>query len=615
MKSKVRAVVDDTLSALKSSGTLSFEAWPNYVVEVPKNLEHGDWSCNVSLVLSKIVGMKPVDLAQLLIANLVDRQSIVTSVEKAGPGFLNFRLSDLVFQRIAREVLAAGEGFGRQKPKSTGKKALVEFVSANPTGPVHLGHARGTFVGDAIARLLDAAGHDVTREFYINDHGKQVETLGRTVYKRYQQLAHQERVAKGLESSAAFTLELAEGEYPGEYVVEIARTWRAEVGDAFLGVPEAVWLPKAMEVGIRENLRAIRATLEKAGVTHEVFFSEASLHASGKVRSLVDVYAARGVTYEAAEGKRREKGERVRNEESKAAQYADRQKGGTFLMTATYQENGKYVLKDDEDRVILRADGTPVYLTADLAYHKEKFDRGFDVIVDVFGADHAGHVPRIQSGMKLLGFDPKKLQFVLVQMVRITRDGQEVKLSKRKGTVFELADLIDEAGADVCRFIFLMKTANAQFDFDLDAVQKQSKDNPVFYFQMGHARCASVLKKAAEKGTPFVGAEALTDAQLARLVLPEEKAMLKKMSQLSEVVTSAAEKLEPHHVLYFCQELISDFHAYFTQYRSDPIISADLEKTQGRLALVAALKQTLKSAFGILGISAPEYMEAPSDEE
>jgi arginyl-tRNA synthetase len=350
-----------------------------------------------------------------------------------------------------------------------------------------------------------------------------------------------------------------------------------------------------------------------ANITHDVFFSEASLHAAGKVRGIVDVYKARGVTYEAAEGRRREKGEKVRDAESKAAKYADQQHGGTFLQTATYQENGKYVLKDEEDRIILRADGTPVYLTADLAYHKEKFDRGFDLMVDVFGADHAGHVPRIQSGMTLLGYDAKKLVFVLVQIVRIVRGGEEVKVSKRKGTLFELAELIEEAGPDVCRFIFLMKTANAQFDFDLDAVQKQSKDNPVFYFQYGHARCASILKKAAEKGAQFSGAP--TEAQLARLSLPEERMMLKKMSMLPDVVQSAADKLEPHHVLYFCQELISDFHSYYTKYRADPIISDDAEKTQGRLALVAALKQTLRSAFGILGISAPEHMEAPAEDE
>ncbi len=602
MKLLVREVIDETLAALKAAGTLSFEAVPSYNIEVPKNLEHGDWSCNVAMVMSKAAGKKPGDIADAIIKGLVDRKSIVVSVEKAGPGFLNFRIKDAVFQAVAREVLKAGKTFGRSQPKSTGKKMLVEFVSANPTGPVHIGHARGAFMGDAISRLLDAAGHDVTREFYINDAGNQVETLGKTVYKRYQQLY-------------GATVELAEGEYPAEYVIEIAKTWKAEVGDAFLAKPQAEWLPAAIAVGIRENLKAIRATLAKAGISHDTFFSEASLHASGKVKSIVDVYKARGVTYEATEGKRREKGEKVRSEDSNAAKFADRQLGGTFLMTATYKENEKYVLKDEEDRIILRADGTPVYLTADLAYHKEKFDRGYDLMVDVFGADHAGHVPRIQSGMTLLGFEPKKLQFVLVQMMRIVRGAEEVKVSKRKGTLFELSDLIDEAGADVCRFIFLMKTANAQFDFDLDAVKTQSKENPVFYFQYGHARCASVLKKAIEKGVPFVGAEALTEAQLGKLVLPEEKAMLKKMSLLGDVVTGAAEKLEPHHVLYYCQELIADFHSYYTKYKSDPIVSADVEKTQGRLAMVAALKHTLASAFGILGIEAPEHMEAPPEED
>lgn len=602
MKLKVKTVINDTLMALKSSGQISFETLPSYVVEVPKNPEHGDWSCNVALVLSKVVGKKPPELADLIIANLVDSQQIVVSVEKAGPGFLNLKLKDSVFQSIPLDVLRSGEIFGRQQPKSSGKKVLVEFVSANPTGPVHLGHARGTFMGDAIARLLDAAGHDVTKEFYINDYGKQVETLGRTVYKRYQEL-------HGLQ------IALEPGEYPGEYVIDIAKVFKDEFGDRYLNKPEADWLPKTMEVAIRENLKGIRATLAAVGVSHDHFFSEASLHAAGKVTGIVDVYKARGVTYEAAEGRRREKGEKVRSEDSKAAHFADKQKGGTFLMTATYQENGKYVLKDDEDRVILRLDGTPVYLTADLAYHKDKFDRGFDLMVDVFGADHGGHVPRLNSGMRLLGFDEKKLQCVLVQMVRITKNGEEVKLSKRKGTVYELADLIEDAGADVCRFIFLMKTANSQLDFDLDAVFKQSKDNPVFYFQYGHARCASILKRAQEKGVPFIGVDALTPAHLAHLKLPEEKVMLKKMSQLADVVLTAAEKLEPHHVLYFCQELIADFHSYYTKYKSDPIISADVEKTQGRLALVAALKQTLKSAFGIFGINAPEHMEAPAEEE
>jgi arginyl-tRNA synthetase len=283
-------------------------------------------------------------------------------------------------------------------------------------------------------------------------------------------------------------------------------------------------------------------------------------------------------------------------------------------MTATYQENGKYKLKDDEDRVILRVDGTPVYLTSDLAYHAHKYERGFDLMVDVFGADHAGHVPRIQSGMALLGYDTSKLAFSLVQMVRIVRGGEEVKVSKRRGSVFELADLVEEAGADACRFSFLMKAADAQLDFDLDLVARQSRENPVFYFQYGHARCAGILRKAREKGLELAP-EALTDAELAQLSLPEEKALLKRMSQLPDVVAQAAERLEPHLVLYFCQDLIQDFHSYYSRYKkTDPILGDDVQKSMGRLALVAALKLTLQNAFAVLGIDAPEHMQAPEEE-
>jgi arginyl-tRNA synthetase len=340
-------------------------------------------------------------------------------------------------------------------------------------------------------------------------------------------------------------------------------------------------------------------------VQHDVYFSEATLHANGAVRAVVDVYAERGATYEADIARGTE--DKVRREESKSAQYAERQMGGTFLKTS---EHG-----DDEDRIILRRDGTPVYLTADLAYHKAKFDRGFDRCVDVFGADHSGHVPRIRAGMTLLGIEAARMQFVLVQIVRLTRNGEEVKVSKRKGTVYELDDLIEEVGADPCRFMFLMKSANSQMDFDLSLLEKKSSDNPVFYFQMGHARCAQILLKARETGRTFVGVEGLTDAMLATLTLPEERAILKKVSQLPAVVAQAAEALEPHKVLYFCQELIAEFHGYYTKYKNtERVVSDDPLKTQGRLAMVSALKQTLKCAFGIFGIDAPEYMEAPAEE-
>jgi arginyl-tRNA synthetase len=596
MRQKIRKVIDDTLAALRSRELCSSET-PTYSVASPRHQDHGDWSCNVAMLLSRSEGKKPQAIARLIVDNLVDADGVVAKADVAGPGFVNIWVTPWSVQQVVREILAAGDAFGRQPAGSTGKRINVEFVSANPTGPIHVGHARGAFVGDGIARVLEAAGHQVTREFYINDFGNQVTTLGRTVYKRYKELRGESVV-------------LAEGEYPAAYVIDIARTWNAEVGDRYVDAPESEWLPAAVAIAIQENLKGIRSTLAKAGIRHDIFFSEASLHSSGKVREIVERYRQRGVTYEAAQGLRREEGEKVRSEDSKAAQYGERQKGGTFLRTATYEGAGKSAVRDDEDRVILRADGTPVYLTADLAYHCDKIQRGYDTIVDVWGADHSGHVPRIGAGVVLLGEDPAKLKFVLVQMVRITRGGQEVTISKRRGTVFELSDLIEEAGPDVCRFLFLVKTRDAQFDFDLELIKQQSRENPVFYFQYGHARCASILLKAESRGVPFQP-EALTDAALQRLVLPEELAILKKASQLPDMVAVAAENLEPHLVLYFCQELIGDFHSYYTRYKADPVISDDLEKSQGRLALVAAVKRTLQNAFNILGIEAPDRMDAP----
>lgn len=587
MKETVVAVITATLTALKERGALTLAAGiPAFSVDPPKNAAHGDFAVNVAMMLSKPEGKPPRAIAEAIVAGIVDAKGQIAKIEIAGPGFLNVTLGDAAFHDVVRQVGAATT-WG-VSPK-TGKKVLVEFVSANPTGPVHIGHARGTFVGDALARLLAAAGHDVTREFYINDFGNQIETLGRTILKRYRELFGE-------------SITLAEGEYPAEYVIEIAKVLRDEDGDKWLKGDEATALQRAKEVGIRENMRGIKETLKLANVHHDVYASEAALHHAGKVKGTAQRYIELGATYEADEGRRKDGDTKVVREESKAAQFEERQLGGTWLKTS---EHG-----DAEDRILLRKDGSPVYLTADLAYHKEKFDRGFDRMVDVFGADHGGHVPRIKAGMTLLGFDAKKLDFVLVQIVRLVRDGQEVKVSKRKGTVFELRDLIEEAGADACRFMFLMKTAHAQIDFDLGLVAQQTKDNPVFYFQYGHARCASVLKKAVEQGQPFVGFDKVTDAHLAALVLPEEKLMLKKMSLLPETVAAAANALEPHRVLYYCQDLITEFHSYFTKYKkTERVVSEDPVKTQGRLALVAALKKTLASAFAILGVDAPEQME------
>ena len=589
MRHLIENVVDATLRALHARGELK-QPSAAYSVDPPKQAAHGDLSCNVAMVVAKGEGKPPRAIAEAIVKGLVDEAGVVAKIDVAGPGFLNFTLKDEAITRVARDVLAAGPAWGRAAAR-TGKKVMIEFVSANPTGPLHVGHARGAFVGDACARLLDAAGHDVVREYYINDAGLQVETLGRSVYTRYRQLFGEE-------------VTLQEGQYPAEYVVDIAKALRDEVGDSLRHQPEEAWLPKAIAVGIRENMAAIRATLARCGVSFDVFSSEAALHASGAVHAVVDEYKAKGVTYDADHARGTE--DKVRREGSKAATFSDRQQGGTFLTTSAHG--------DDEDRIVLRRDGTPVYLTADLAYHRAKFARGFDRMIDVWGADHAGHVPRIRAGMKLLDYDAAKLEFLLVQIVRLVRDGAPVKQSKRAGNVYELTDLIDDVGADAARIIFLSKAPTTQFEFDLGVLAKQSSENPVFYVQYGHARCSALLARAAREGQPF-RPEALDEVVLAKLKLPEERAILKKLATLPDVVAGAAQALEPHRVFHFVVDLIGDFHSYYTKYgKSERVISDDATTTQARLALVAALQTTLKSALGLLGATAPDHMEAPGEE-
>lgn len=592
MRHLIATVVEQTLLGLKEQGLLALEQMPAFSVDTPKSADHGDFATNAAMMLAKPEKKKPRDIAEAFAANLRDPDGVVAAVEVAGPGFLNFRLKDAVIQRIVLDVLKQGEAWGRAAAPS-GKKVMVEYVSANPTGPLHLGHARGAFMGDAVARLLAAAGHEVVREFYINDAGKQIETLGKSVYARYRELYGE-------------SVTLEEGQYPAAYVIDIAKAWRDEDGDRWLGKAEAEWLPRACEVGIRENLKGIEKTLELADIRFDSWYSEQTLHDGGRVLAIVDRYRERGETYEATAARGSE--DKVRREGSKAAHYADQQKGGTFLETSKYG--------DEEDRIILRHDGTPVYLTADLAYHDDKHARGFDRMIDVWGADHAGHVPRIRAGMQALGHDTSKFEFLLVQIVRLMRGGEELRISKRSGVVYELRELFEEVGPDVVRFIFLLRSANSQFDFDLDLALKQSNDNPIFYVQYGHARCVNVLKKAEATGQAFVGIDGLTEAHLAHLTLPEEKALLKKIASLPDVVSGAAETCEPHRLIYFAQDLISDFHSYFTRYKhTHRIVGDDPDVTQARLGMVAALRQALKNTLGLLGITAPEWMERPDDGE
>lgn len=556
-----------------------------------KDKNHGDFASNIALILSKSAKIKPHDIAAM-IKDSLEADSFFTKIDIAGPGFINFTLASSALATIIPEIATKGEHYGRFMP-SIKKRALIEFVSANPTGGLHLGHARGAFVGDALARLLEAAGFDVVREYYVNDTGNQVETLARTIHKRYQELF-----------GATITIE--KGEYPGEYVKDIAQALKNLHGDRFFNKPESDWLDFLIRFGVDYNLALIRRSLATAGIHIDNWYYEHSLHESGKLKALLKKYDERNMLYEADAALGMEA--KVRREESKASLFSHMQEGGTFLKTSQFG--------DDEDRIIRRRDGRFVYLTADLAYHDDKFARGFDLLVNVFGGDHAGHVGRIKAGMAALGHDINKLHFVIVQIMRLIKHGKEVRFSKRAGEVFGLDDLIHEIGADVARFVFLMRSTNAQFDLNLDEVTKQSNDNPIFYVQYGHARMATILSKALKDYGLSVQAKSFSEQDQAKLSLFEEKDLILRMAEFPDVVLEAAHSLEPHRLIFYCQELIKTFHSYFTKYRhSEKIISDDKEKTKARLAMVYAMKLTIFNALSFLGLSAPDHMEQSADSD
>lgn len=590
LSQKIEKIIKDTLVAIEAQGLLQLpDPCPQFAIEAAKQ-EHGDFATNVAMILAKPLKKSPRDLATLIVNNLVDPDAFITHKDIAGPGFINLKISHALLATILEQVTEQGVRYGCSD-KYSGKKALIEFISANPTGPLHLGHARGAFCGDALARLLTAIGYDVEREFYVNDQGKQVITLGKTIYARYRELL-------------GHTVEIPSDGYPGDYVIDLAQTILERDGQKWLDVEENIWLPEFVRFGIAENLRVMKIDLQEVGISIDRWYSEQSLYDNGATQALINDYRQKNMLYDAAQAE--DTDNKIRREESKAAKHADKQIGGTFLRTSQFG--------DEEDRILLRNDGSPVYLVADLAYHQDKFARGYERMIDVFGADHAGHIGRIRAGMRALGIDDTTLEFVLVQIMRLLKNGKEVRFSKRAGNVYLLRDLIAEVGPDVARFIFLMRASTTQFDFDLDIALQQNSDNPVFYVQYGHARMANLLRRGLEKGLDVQQMKGDFTQLTAKLQLPEERTMLKMVGSFQDIMLTAGEKLEPHRILYFARELVSEFHGYFTHYKhSERIISDDIELSHARLLMVQVLKQTLHNALAILGISAPDYMQNIAD--
>ncbi len=569
MKTIVAKILERSLDRAVAAGALP--AWPGRpdaraTLDAPKNPAHGDWASNVAMLAAKALGKKPREVAQAIVDHLDDPEKSVAALDVAGPGFLNFRLAPDVWWRELAEVAKQGAAFGRSDA-GKGKKVDVEFVSVNPTGPMHVGHGRGAVTGDAIAALLSATGHAVTREYYINDAGNQIRTLARSVHLRYRELFGEK-------------VELPEESYPGEYVVDIAREVKGKHGERFLKAPEGDWLEPFASLAIERVLGIIRGDLDALGIRFDVWFSEKQeLHASGALRAILDDFRKRDLLYD---------------------------KDGAVFFRSTLHG-------DDKDRPVIKSNGDPTYLAGDIAYHKDKFGRGYDFCIDVWGADHHGDIPRVRAAAEELGVDPQRLQFVLVQIVNLLKDGQPFKMSKRAGTVVNLREVVDEVGRDAARFFFLLRRSDAQLDFDVGLARRESNDNPVFYVQYGHARLCSILAKAREQGIarPSWSLEALR-----ALTLPEELELAKRILALPDLVAGAAAAFEPHRLVFYLQELVAAFHGYYTRYKTtDKVIGPDPTKTAARLYLCDCLRQAMANALGMLGVTAPERMEKLAEEK
>jgi arginyl-tRNA synthetase len=557
------------------------------VVEPPKDPTHGDMATNAAMVLAKEAKAKPRDLAEK-IAGRLRADDLVASVDIAGPGFINLTLNVTAWADALRSVLGEGNAYG-QSAVGADEKVNVEYVSANPTGPMHVGHCRGAVFGDALASLLQLAGFDVVREYYINDAGAQVDVLARSAFLRY-------REALGEDIG-----EIPEGLYPGDYLKPVGQALAAEHGKALLAMPEAEWLPAVRAKAIAMMMEAIKGDLAALNIKHDVFFSERSLVAGGhnRVAETIDFLRAKGDVYEG------------RLPPPKGAPVDDYEDREQTLFRAT-------AFGDDVDRPLLKSDGSYTYFASDIAYHKNKFDRGFRNLVDVWGADHGGYIKRVDAAIKAVTSGQAALDVKIVQLVKLLRNGEPVKMSKRSGDFVTLREVVDEVGKDAVRFMMLYRKNDAVLDFDLAKVIEQSRDNPVFYVQYGHARGHSIFRTAREEVLKDLPEEEgarlayLAPAPVERLTDPAELSLLRKLAVYPRTVEAAAAAHEPHRIAFYLYDLASEFHALWTRGRDLPylrfIINNDAEMTKARLAMVQGVVTVLASGLGVLGVGAPNEM-------
>jgi len=546
--------------------------------EPPRDASHGDVATNAAMVVAKQAGMKPRELAEKIAATLGDDPRIA-AVEVAGPGFINLRLSPEFWRSRVAAALTAGDGYGRSTI-GTGRRVNVEYVSTNPTGPLHIGHTRGAVFGDALASLLEFSGHDVTREYYINDGGAQVDTLARSAFLRYQE-AHGQDIVIG------------EGLYPGDYLVPVGAAMKEEFGDRFLNQPEEEWLPVVRPFATDAMMDVIREDLASLGVTMDVFFSEKSLYGTGLIEKAVAELDAKGLIYqgvlEPPKGKKPDGWEPREQTLFRSTEYGD-----------------------DVDRPIKKSDGSWTYFAPDIAYHYDKLQRA-DELINVFGADHSGYVKRMKAACKALGDGSDRLDIKLMQLVKLMRDGEELKMSKRSGNFVTLAELIEEVGAGVVRFVMLTRKNDAPLDFDFSKALEQSKDNPVFYVQYAHARVCSLLRRAKdEAGIEVPDDAALAGVDLSGLTHEADLALIARIAEWPRQVRLAAESHEPHRIAFYLYDLASAFHSLWNRGNAEEALRfvqpGERETTLARLALARACALTISNGLNILGVTPMEEM-------
>ncbi len=574
----IRALVVAELTAMAEGGALPAGLdLTNVAVEPPRDAAHGDMATNAAMVLAKPAAMPPRAIAEALAARLA-RDPRIALAEVAGPGFLNLRLSNVVWQGVVKAALTDGADFGRSS-LGNGARVNVEFVSANPTGPMHVGHVRGAVVGDALARLLSFAGWTVTREYYINDGGAQVDVLARSAFERY-------REANGLEP------EIREGLYPGDYLIPVGEALKAKYGTTLLDQPESVWLADLRDFASAMMMQEIRNDLAQLGVQMDVYSSEKALYGTGKIEEAIQTLRDMGLIYEGT------------LEPPKGKTLEDWEPRVQTLFRSTAHG-------DDVDRPVMKSDGSWTYFAPDIAYHFDKVGRGFDALIDIFGADHAGYVKRMKAAVSALSNGRVPLDIKLIQLVKLYKNGEPFKMSKRAGTFVTLRDVVDEVGADVTRFIMLTRKNDVALDFDFAKVLEQSKDNPVFYVQYANARINSVLRKAREAGIDTSDA-ALANADLTQLNHPAEIDMAQAIAEWPREVEIAARGNEPHRIAFYLYELSSEFHGLWNKGNDDASLrflqEGNAATSSAKIALARATGVVISAGLAILGVTPVEEM-------